>query len=115
MDFNSGFWLAVSNPSAAGASQLSLTGALLLLVAAGLLATVYQLHRVKQRLAILESRLTAARVEPASVTPPPGEPQSVDDPLSPEHVAAIVAACHAALGRPARVVSITSGAKLTRA
>ena len=106
--------LTVARTATPGAAPISLTDALLLLFLGGLLVAAWQLHRVVQRLDALERRLTSARTRPEPMTPPPAPGQPAGETVSPELVAALMAACHVALGRPARIVSITDEAELKR-
>jgi hypothetical protein len=101
---------AASNPAAAGAVQISLTDALLILVFAGLLVAAYQMHQLMQRLAVLEARLKTLRAGPESAAGATPSEQAASDPFPPEHLAAIAAASHVAVGQAARVVAIAAEA-----
>jgi hypothetical protein len=102
--------LAVTDPVAPGAAAISLTDALLVLSLAGLLVAAYQLNRVLQRLEAIERRLETSRAQPAPVlaAAPPG--RGDHEPLPPDVLAAIVAACHVQVGGRVRIVSIADAA-----
>ena len=100
---------AAVSPPAAGAAEISLTDALLLLCFGGLLWAGYELHQVLHRLAVLEKRLKPARAGSGSAVAPAGVRRgTANATLPPEQIAAIVAACEVVLECPARVVAISS-------
>lgn len=115
MNQNFNLLLAAATPPVP-AAPISLTDALLVIAIGGLAVAAYQLRLVLGRLDALERRLTggANRSAPAPAAPPavptPSAPlaESNGSP-SPELLAVLVAAVHAAVGRRARIVSIAEG------
>jgi Na+-transporting methylmalonyl-CoA/oxaloacetate decarboxylase gamma subunit len=99
--------LALAVPPAARCT-IVFADVLSFLTAAGLLVAVYQLQRVARRLAAMEERLAGA--QPRAV--PSVVPR--EETLPAEVAAVIAAACHAALGRGARIVSIADASDLHR-
>lgn len=99
---------------------LVLTDVLLFLAVAGLVAAVFQLMRVSRRLDLLEQRLGAVLQPPApAAVPPPAvaaasRAQPAEEGLPSELAALIAAACHAAVGQSARIVSIAEASDLHR-
>jgi hypothetical protein len=102
----------VGSPVAGG--TIVFADVLSFLTMAGLLLAVYQLQRVARRLAAIEKRLNVA--QPQAVPPPPAAPPVVprEESLPAEVAAVIAAACHAALGQGARIVSIADASDLHR-